>query len=58
MAKKKEKKEEYPIYIQSSNPTTKLLKWIEEMSKDHIIYFQSGTPPPPCGGPLQPACNE
>lgn len=47
------KKESYPpIYVQSSNPSKKLLKWIDKMNEDgKIVYLQSGTPPPPPGGP-------
>ncbi len=55
MSKKKEK-EEYPLYIQASNPTTSLLKWIKKMNKKGIVYFQSGVPHN-CGGPGQPKCN-
>ncbi len=51
MAKKpcncKKAKDEYgPIYVQSSNPSKKLLDWITEQSEDgKLVYLQSGTPP-------------
>ncbi len=47
-------KEEYPLYIQASNPTPSLLKWIKKMSKKGIVYFQSGKPPGGCGGAGNP----
>ena len=44
----KEKEVYPPIYVQSSNPSEELLKWIEEMNEEgKIVYLQSGTPPPP-----------
>ena len=57
MSKKKEK-EIYPLYIQSSNPDKNLLKWINKRLKKGIVYFQSGKPQNPCGGPGQPPCND
>lgn len=46
MATKKTHKDEYgPIYVQSSNPSKKLLDWITEQSEDgKIVYLQSGVP--------------
>ena len=54
---KKKEKEEYPLYIQASNPTPSLLKWIKKMNKKGIVYFQSGTPPG-CGQWPKPPCKK
>jgi hypothetical protein len=39
--------EHYPIYVQSSNPSQELLAWMHKMSKETVVYFQSGSPIPP-----------
>lgn len=40
------KKKEYgSIYYQGSNPSKKILDWLEEQSEDgKIVYIQSGVP--------------
>lgn len=59
MAKKKKEKEEYgPIYYQGSNPSNRILNWLEEMSyKGRVVYFQSGHPKPPPCPPSNPNCS-
>lgn len=46
--------EHYPIYVQSSNPSPELLAWMAEMSKETVVYFQSGSPIPPPPPPPPP----
>jgi hypothetical protein len=46
--------EHYPIYVQSSNPSPELLAWMAEMSKETIVYLQSGSPPQPPPPPQNP----